>query len=305
MISVLLAAILSPAFFQPAELDQELRKLVGPLGSEKPEEREAARADLRGLVGRNRKVMRKLVNNLLKSQKDPEVRAALLEGVTKTYSMDDLSFEVVFPRETLTVREAGSTNTRFKMRVRNNDEDEIAVIRDFALVVLDPEGMPLKRRGFTAGYRLPGCFLEEAPFLKIPGGHVMEWEEVLSAYQSQYRAYQGYEPPRPGVYTLQFSVAFDRPAFKKSCREACAGHDVADKPWNRALEGQRTFDVKLTVREETAEEQAAAKKLEQWMDELMDQYRARKIDLAGLYKAIEKAKLDSKNRNRVLQVTQE
>jgi hypothetical protein len=302
----MILSLLLAAFLQPAELDQELKKLVAPLGSEKPEEREAARGELRRLVGRNRRVMRMLVNDLLKTQKDPEVRAALLDGAAKTYSMEDLSFEVVFPKESLTVREAGSTNTRFRMRVRNNDSEEISLIRDFKLTILDPEGKLLQRTTyFTAGYRASGCLLASVPFLKIPAGHVMEWEEMIPAYDGEHRVHQGYEPPKPGVYTLQFAVGFDRDAFKKSCRDGCAGHDQADKPWARALEGKRMFEVKLTVREETAEEQAEVRKLEAWMVEIMEQYRAKKLTLTDLYKAIDSAKLDNKNRQRVLSVTRE
>jgi hypothetical protein len=306
LVGVFLAAMASSAFLQVDELDQQLKKLIGPLGSEKPEEREAARAELRRLVGRNRKIMRRLVNDLLKREKDPEVRAALIDGAAKTYSMDDLSFEAVFPKETLTVREAGSSNTRFRMRVRNNDDEEIVLIRDFKLSVLDPEGMAVRTSTYWgAGYRPSGCFLAAAAFLRIPAGHVMEWEEILSAYQSEMRVFQGYEPPKPGVYTLRFTVGYDREAFKKGCRDGCAGHDLADKPWNQALEGKRTFDVKLTLREETAEEQAAAKKLEEWMVDLMDRYRTRKITVTELHAALDRAKLDSKNRQRVLSVTQE
>ncbi len=306
MILVLLAVAAFSPSFQVAELDQELKKLVAPLGSDKSEERDAAKAELWRLVSRNRRVMRRILRERLKEQKNPAVRVAFLDGVAKTYSMDDLSFEVVFPKESLTVREAGSSNTRFRMRVRNNDDEEIALIRDFKLAVLDPEGQPYKHTTFWGhGLRPSGCFLPAAQFLRIPAGHVMEWEERLCAYEGQMRVFQGWEPHRTGVYTLRFTVEFDRDAFKKRCSDGCADHDLVDKPWNGALEGKRTFDVKLTLREETAEEQAAVRKHEQWMGELMDQYRAKKITLTQLYKAIDEAKLDSKDRQRVLAVTRD
>lgn len=306
MVLVVLAAVAASAGFQASELDDELKKLVAPLGSEKPEEREAARTQLRALVGRNRKVLRMLVNDLLETQKDPEVRAALIDAVARTYSMEDLSFEAVFPKESLTVREAGSSNTRFRIRLRNTDEEEIALIRDFKLTVLDPEGKPLQTSTYIgAGLRPSGCFLAAAPFLRIPAGHVMEWEEILSSYGGEMRVFQGYEPPKPGVYTLRFTVGFDREAFKKLCRDGCAGHDLPDKPWNHALEGKRTFDVKLTVREETSEEQAAARKLDQWMVDLMERYRTGKISRTQLHEAIDEAKLDYKNRQRVLSATRD
>jgi len=304
--ALILAAVLSSTILQPDELDQRLKKLLTPLGAEKPEEREAARAELARLVARNRKVMRMLLYDLLEEQEDAEVRAALIQGLSKTYSMEDLSLEVLFPKESLTVREAGSSNTRFRMRVRNNDDEELVLIRDFKLEVLGPEGKPLKTSTYIgAGVRPSGCFLAAAPFLRIPAGHVMEWDECLSAYGAEMRVYQGYEPPRPGTYTLRFTVAFDRAAFKKACRDGCVGHDQAEQPWNCALEGKRTFDVKLSVRAETAEEQAAAATLEKWMDDLMEQYRARKIDTSRLHEAIDKAKLDYKDRQRVLRVTRE
>jgi hypothetical protein len=99
--------------------------------------------------------------------------------------------------------------------------------------------------------------------------------------------------------------SFDRSTFRQRCPDNCASHDLADKPWNRALEGKRTFEFKLQVREETAEEKAASARHEKGMTDLMDQFRVGKIDLSGLIDAIDKAKLDQKDRQRVLGVTRE
>jgi hypothetical protein len=116
---------------------------------------------------------------------------------------------------------------------------------------------------------------------------------------------KGYEPPRPGTYLLRFTTAFERAAFRSSCRRNCADHVNRDRPWNRALEGKRTFEVKLVVREETAEEKDAAAKHEKWMTDLMEQYRAGKIDASGLVEAVRNAKLDHRDTQRVYGVMRE
>jgi hypothetical protein len=291
---------------QSGELESRFRKLLPRLAADSPQEREAAHADLAAFVAKNRRFARQILRDTLPVVKEAEVRAVLLDALDRTRSLEDVSLEAVFPRESLTVREAGSSNTRFRMRVRNGDEDELVVVRDFAPELLDPDGKRVETcLCIGAGLRPSGCFLEASTFLVIPPGHVIEWEESLAAYRGQARVLQGWQPARAGTHVLRFTLAFDREAFRKRCRDGCATHGLPDRPWNRAVEGSRSFETRLVLREESAEEKAAVARHEAWMKDLMDRYRAKRIGLAELFDAVEKAKLDQRDRQRVLSVTRD
>jgi len=293
---------------QADNLEQQLEKLFAPLGSETPAVREKARGELRKLAATNRPVMRMLLRDQIREQKDLEVRSALAEAVDATFSLDDVSLEVRFPKDSLTVREAGSTNTRFQLRLRNNDpDDDVVLVKDLGLEVLQPDGKPLPTTLFMGmGILPPGCFLAAGvSYVTVPAGHVLEWEECLAGYKSESRVIKGYEPPQPGTYVLRFTYAFQRAPFRNRCTQRCADHLNVDKPWNRALEGQRTFEVKLLVRAESAEEKEAAARHEKWMADLMDRYRTGKIDASELVQTVQKAKLDHKDTQRVYGVMRE
>lgn len=304
--TALAGAALFLGLLQADELEKRFKSVVAQLGSEKPEERAAAQAELAKLIARDRKLLRGMIEEALEEEKDAEVREALARATARTYSLDDVTLEVQFSKPALTVREAGSSKTQFRMRVRNADAGEIVLVRDFGLEVLDPEGKALGTSAYIgAGIRPSGCFLKAAPFITIPGGHVLEWEECLSAYGSEMRAFKGYEPPRPGAYTLRFTYAYDAAAFKAHCTDRCPGHEDLERPWNRALAGKKVFEVKLVVREETPDEKAASAAHEKWIQDLMERYRAKKITVTQLHEEVDKAGLDYRDRQRVLSVTRE
>ena len=251
---------------------RRLEEAMTHLSAEKIEARDAARKKLVELAKTDRKAARTVLKARWETEKDTEVKAAIgdvLSGLGP--KLDDVTMEIVFPKAEVTASEAQSSKFKFKIRVTNTDDAEAVLIRHWTIEVLKGKKQKVDPSlAIGMGRRAPECALAACGYLVVPPGKSVETEEGLARYFGDTEHMMGYTLTQEGEYTVRLTYRHARPG---RCFQNCADHADPAKPWNLALEGEKTFEAKLVVRKETEKDKEEAaertKRLEARIDELV------------------------------------
>ncbi len=263
----------------------EVDALLAELASEKIERRSEARRRLvERMKSADRAKARALLAERLKAATDEEVRGALAEAWGPLAGLDDVGLELVLPAAPIPLREARTSFT-FKVRIRNASPVRLVLSAYRSLDVLGADGKAVEGNLAIGrwGVRPDGCFLEAQPFLSLAPGEIHEAKASLKFYDSDPEMMLGWSLPAAGAYTLRVTYAFDRAACRSRCRSGCAGHEEPRRPWSRALEGKKSVEAKLEVREETPKEREASAAVRRRIEAAIEEARRTGQGGAGIF----------------------
>ncbi len=243
--------VLAVALLIQTDFEKGLDDLITKLRSNELSVRDEARVALTKLVRSDRKAARPALKARLEKEKDADVKAALTDALASLVTLDDVKMEVVLPKDGLTLAQARADKAAFKIRITNGSDATIVLYRSWTLEVLDAAGAAVKKDRNLGrwGMRESGCFLAQHGFVEIAAGASLDLDEGILNYHGDMNLIMGFKLPSAGAYTLKLTYTFARDAFRKRCKDGCKDHDGGDKAWNRALEGERTFEANLEVKQ--------------------------------------------------------
>ena len=232
-------------FVLPQDVDDAIKKL----GDADIAVRDEA---ARKIVDAGEKALPKLREALKTADGEAKARLqSLVDKIDRDGFLKKIKIEVELPKEAPTLKQVRGGNWQFTIKVSNENSEELVLWPYLSLVVLDKDGKEVRRSTNIGrwGMREKECFLECVPFLVLKSKAAETAQEGIASYMHEADAITGWKLPEAGDYTLRFTTSFKRDAFKARCKKCRTDHDGKDQPWNRALELERTFDVKLTVKE--------------------------------------------------------
>jgi hypothetical protein len=150
-----------------------------------------------------------------------------------------------------TLRQVNRGTFEVALTIENTDNGDLVLWPFLAVQVLDAKGRPVARSQNIGrwGDRNAPSVLEEIPFVELQPGKALEIQVQLHRYLHDAEAITGWQLPGSGNYQLVLRYKYDRTTTKKKYGAGCKMINDPDRPWNRAVEVDKTTKVKLAVRE--------------------------------------------------------
>ncbi|MHC4952837.1 MAG: hypothetical protein ACYTGZ_03035 [Planctomycetota bacterium] len=242
-IALILLTLLTPA------LADRFDRPIHQLSSEDAAVRKRARASL---LWMGTPALPKL-REAEKGTKDKEFKARLTAIIQEIVKREPhgLKFHVGMPKMRLTLDLVRGREFRYAVTVTNHGDKEVVLYPYLSLRVLDPAGKPVKyarhlgRGGRRRGNKNP---LETIKFVTVKPGERWSFTESVAQYMHDPKFINGWQIPKAGKYTLEFTYSFDRDALKKRCDPDWELLDHPKSLWNRALTMTHTFRGEMKVK---------------------------------------------------------
>ena len=147
------------------------------------------------------------------------------------------------------IRTVNSEDFGVVVKLRNTTDEEVIVSPFLSVKLFDADYKPVPRSKNIgrSGFRRTGSALEEISFVSIPAGKTHEIKINLQHYANDPLMVAGWRIEEAGEYRLEIRYHFDRQHAKKTFGKGCLNIDAPEKPWNRALEIDESFEVKFQV----------------------------------------------------------
>jgi hypothetical protein len=175
----------------------------------------------------------------LAATKDPQAKKRL-ESIIRQIKANEphgLSFFVGLPKMKLTPQ----TDVTFVVTVRNKSDKTVVLYPYLSLHLLAADGTEVKpaRRLGRHGLRPPGHPLDAVKFVTLKPGERWSIQEELGRYMHDPLWITGWKTPGVGVYTLEFTYAYDA--------KQAAGIEDKNHPARSALAFEHTFRQEMRI----------------------------------------------------------
>jgi hypothetical protein len=160
-----------------------------------------------------------------------------------------LSMTAVAPKTSPTLKQVNEGTFTLTVQLKNTGSDTIVLWPYLSLKILEPDGDEVGKATSIGrwGFISSPSVLEDIPFATLDAGKTYDFKVNLKKYNYDPNVVGGWQLPKAGKYELLFSYKFDRAAVKKRYGKGCKDIDGANRPWNRAVEIEKTLKLELAV----------------------------------------------------------
>ena len=171
------------------------------------------------------------------------------ESIVDDKMPEGIKFSVIASKDNPTVNELNSGNYKVKVRIENKSKTDVVLWPFMKVDVFDKDMKPVKKamNGGRFGRRRTNSILESISFVELKPGQTHEIEVKLDKYGFHPTSITGWKFSDPGKFHLALHYQFNQDDVKKDFGKGCTELDLPHKPWNQALEMDKTEMIELNV----------------------------------------------------------
>jgi RNA polymerase sigma factor (sigma-70 family) len=160
---------------------------------------------------------------------------------------ESLKISLDVPKQAPTVAEVNNGRFKFTLVLENTGKQLLVLYPYMSPRLTDPDGKDVKRAAYVGRYgdRSKDSIIEETPFVTLKSGETVRWTMSVANFEYHPDAHLGWQLAEPGTYRLELHYAYNRAAARKQYGAGCKELDDPTKPWNRAVEIDRKFEIEI------------------------------------------------------------